>query len=93
MPDLHGRTALVTGTAHGIGAAIAAALARHGATVHGVDQDTVDVTDREQVAALVERIGPVDILVNNAGGVVGPGRPSRSRRSRTTTGAPSSTRT
>jgi 3-oxoacyl-[acyl-carrier protein] reductase len=75
-PDLRGRTALVTGTAHGIGSAIVAALVQHGATVHGVDKDTVDVTDRDQVAALVERIGPVDILVNNAGGVVGQvGRP------------------
>ena len=76
MTDLRGRTALVTGTAHGIGAAIAAALERNGANVHGVDRDSVDVTDREQVAALFERIGPVDILVNNAGGVVGQvGRP------------------
>jgi len=76
VPDLSGRTALVTGTAHGIGSAIVAALAEHGATVHGVDRDTVDVTDPEQVAALVARIGPVDILVNNAGGVVGQvGRP------------------
>ena len=76
MPDLHGRTALVTGTAHGIGSAIASALERHGATVHGVDRDTVDVTDGAQVAALLERIGSVEILVNNAGGVVGQvGRP------------------
>ena len=76
MPDLRGRTALVTGTAQGIGAAIAAALARHGASVHGVDKDSVDVTDRAQVAALLERIGRIDILVNNAGGVVGQiGRP------------------
>jgi 3-oxoacyl-[acyl-carrier protein] reductase len=76
VPELHGRTALVTGTAHGIGSAIAAALEQHGATVHGVDKDTIDVTDRDQVAALVERIGPVHILVNNAGGVVGQvGRP------------------
>jgi 3-oxoacyl-[acyl-carrier protein] reductase len=76
VPDLNGRTALVTGTAQGIGAAIEAALERHGATVHGVDKDSVDVTDRVQVDALLERIGPVDILVNNAGGVVGQvGRP------------------
>jgi len=76
VPDLHGRTALVTGTAHGIGSAIASALERHGATVHGVDRDTVDVTDGAQVAALLERIGSVEILVNNAGGVVGQvGRP------------------
>jgi 3-oxoacyl-[acyl-carrier protein] reductase len=69
--DLHGRTALVTGTAHGIGDAILAALEAHGATAHGVDKDTVDVTDRRQVAGLVERIGAIDILVNNAGGVCG----------------------
>jgi 3-oxoacyl-[acyl-carrier protein] reductase len=76
VPELAGRTALVTGTAHGIGAAIAAALERHGATVHGVDRDTVDVSDAAQVAALLERTGAVDILVNNAGGVVGQvGRP------------------
>jgi len=76
VPDLAGRTALVTGTAHGIGSAIAAALEQNGALVHSVDKDTADVTDREQVAALVERIGTVDILVNNAGGVVGQvGRP------------------
>jgi hypothetical protein len=76
VPDLAGRTALVTGTAHGIGAAIAEALDRCGATVHKVDRDTVDVADSEQVAELASQIGRVDILVNNAGGVVGQvGRP------------------
>jgi 3-oxoacyl-[acyl-carrier protein] reductase len=76
VPDLAGRTALVTGTAQGIGKAIAEALDRCGATVHGVDRDTVDVADSGQVANLAERIGRVDILVNNAGGVVGQvGRP------------------
>ena len=76
MPDLSGRTALVTGTAQGIGAAIAVALERSGATVHGVDRDTVDVADGVQVAELAARLGRVDILVNNAGGVAGQvGRP------------------
>ena len=71
MPDLNGRVGLVTGSAGGIGAAIVAVLTEHGATVSGVDRDTCDVADPEQVAALVERIGPIDILVNCAGGVCG----------------------
>lgn len=73
MPE---RVALVTGTAHGLGAAIASALQVEGMTVHGVDRAECDVTDSAAVAELVASIGRVDVLVNCAGGVVGQvGRP------------------
>lgn len=73
---LAGKNAVVTGTAHGIGAAIAAALGDAGATVHPVDTDTADLSDSGQVRAFFAAAGPVDILVNNAGGVAGQvGRP------------------
>ena len=68
---LAGKTAVVTGTAHGIGTAIAQALADEGAAVHGVDKDTADLTDGDAVREFFSRTGGVDILVNNAGGVVG----------------------
>ena len=69
--SLAGKTAVVTGTAHGIGTAIAKALRDDGATVHGVDRDTVDLTSGGAVREFFSRTGAVDILVNNAGGVVG----------------------
>jgi 3-oxoacyl-[acyl-carrier protein] reductase len=67
---LTGKTAVVTGTAHGIGTAIADALARDGATVHRVDKDTADLTSAAAVREFFTGLG-VDILVNNAGGVCG----------------------
>jgi 3-oxoacyl-[acyl-carrier protein] reductase len=68
---LAGKTAVVTGTAHGIGTAIAEALRGDGAAVHGVDKDDVDLTDARAVGDFFAELGGVDILVNNAGGVVG----------------------
>lgn len=65
------RVALVTGSAQGIGAAIVVALRADGMVVHGVDVDTLDVTDPQAVREFVERTGDIDVLVNNAGGVCG----------------------
>ena len=74
--ELRDRTALVTGAARGIGAAIAALFAEHGATVYRADlaadaELRMDVTDRAAVRAAVGRIvgerGAIDVLVNNAG--------------------------
>ena len=88
--DFKGKRALVTGAAHGIGRAIAFALARDGATVIGVDRNPVepqdnglaitphscDLTQRAAVEELVKSHGPFDILVHSAGGVCGQvGRP------------------
>ena len=73
---LAGRTAVVTGTAHGIGAGIADALRGDGVKVHGVDKDTADLSAPAAVAEFFAGVGPVDILVNCAGGVAGQvGRP------------------
>jgi 3-oxoacyl-[acyl-carrier protein] reductase len=82
MPDFHGRTALVTGGASGIGAAAAALLSARGARVavfdldpSGLDEGVLgiagDVTDSAQVGAAVDRVerelGPLDAVVCCAG--------------------------
>jgi NAD(P)-dependent dehydrogenase (short-subunit alcohol dehydrogenase family) len=76
-PD--GVLALVMGGASGIGAATAARLRVDGVRVVTADiasgaDESLDVTDPDAVAALIDAIGPVGILVHSAG-IVGPVRP------------------
>jgi NAD(P)-dependent dehydrogenase (short-subunit alcohol dehydrogenase family) len=82
--DLHGATVLITGSAGGIGSALAARCRQEGATVVGADLPgqgadiDVDVTDAaavaEAVRAVADRHGRLDVVVANAGGGGRPGR-------------------
>jgi 2-dehydro-3-deoxy-L-rhamnonate dehydrogenase (NAD+) len=72
--DFAGRTAIVTGGAQGIGAAIVDRLRASGATVVVWDLDgqpSVDAANAASVQAATERavkqLGRIDVLVNNAG--------------------------
>lgn len=75
MTGVAGRSAVVTGAANGIGAAIASALAGAGASVTGLDVEpgdgsvsmrVVDLADADQLALVAGELR-ADILVNCAG--------------------------
>ncbi len=70
MRGLKGKTAIVTGGAAGIGAAIVERFKAEGVKVVVFDLNSdkpLDITDYEAVKKAVADAGPVDILVNNAG--------------------------
>jgi NADP-dependent 3-hydroxy acid dehydrogenase YdfG len=81
VPQLTGKTAIVTGASSGIGAATAAALAREGVRVAGGARRVerletevkleLDVTDPASCERFVEgavgELGGLDLLINNAG--------------------------
>jgi 2-hydroxycyclohexanecarboxyl-CoA dehydrogenase len=70
MRGLKGKTAIVTGGAAGIGAAVAERFKAEGTRVIVFDlkgDPAVDITDYSAVKKAVDAAGPVDILVNNAG--------------------------
>jgi 3-oxoacyl-[acyl-carrier protein] reductase len=80
--DFQGRTAIVTGGAAGIGAAIVKRLEDSGARVLAWDltskADPVDVADPASVeratAKAIATLGRIDVFVNNAG-IAGPSMP------------------
>ena len=70
MRGLKGKTAIVTGGAAGIGAAVVRRFQEEGTRVVVLDlkgDPAVDITDYAAVRKAVDAAGPVDILVNNAG--------------------------
>jgi 2-hydroxycyclohexanecarboxyl-CoA dehydrogenase len=70
MKGLQGKTAIVTGGAAGIGAAIVERFKAEGTKVVVFDlkaAPSVDITDYAAVQKAVAAAGAVDILVNNAG--------------------------
>lgn len=82
VPDLSGRTILLTGAGRGIGAALTRLLVDRGATVvagiygkveepnllQGAKTISLDVTSQEQVDDAIAAVGgKLDVLINNAG--------------------------
>ena len=64
---MEGRIAVVTGSAGGIGGAVAAAFADAGADVVELDREQADLTRPDEVEAFFAGLDRVDVLFNGAG--------------------------
>ena len=62
-----GKLAVVTGSAGGIGGAVATAFADAGAEVVGLDREQADLTQPDEVAAFFAGLERLDVLFNGAG--------------------------
>ncbi|WP_282169254.1 SDR family NAD(P)-dependent oxidoreductase [Ruegeria atlantica] len=83
--DFHGKTAVVTGGAKGIGYGISLSLQKAGANVHvldiealeedGIHSHVCDVTDTQSITRAIQAVvssdQTVDVLINNAGSGAG----------------------
>jgi NAD(P)-dependent dehydrogenase (short-subunit alcohol dehydrogenase family) len=67
MDSLSGKVAVVTGSAGGIGGAVARALEGAGAEVVGIDREQADLTRADEVARAFGELDRVHVLVNAAG--------------------------
>jgi meso-butanediol dehydrogenase / (S,S)-butanediol dehydrogenase / diacetyl reductase len=65
--QLSGKVAVVTGSAGGIGGAVAAAFADAGAEVVGVDRAQADLARSDEVEEFFDGLDRVDVLFNGAG--------------------------
>jgi meso-butanediol dehydrogenase / (S,S)-butanediol dehydrogenase / diacetyl reductase len=65
--QLSGKVAVVTGSAGGIGGAVATAFADAGAEVIGLDREQADVAQPEEVVAFFAALERLDLLFNGAG--------------------------
>ena len=65
--QLSGKVAVVTGSAGGIGGAVATVYAAAGAEVIGLDRDEADLTQPEEVESFFAGLERLDVLFNGAG--------------------------
>ena len=65
--QLSGKVAVVTGSAGGIGGAVATAFTEAGAEIVELDREQADLTRPDDVAAFFARLERLDVLFNGAG--------------------------